>query len=558
MTSRSYKTEISSVLSVLTLVLSQYCDALSTLTPPRSYSISKPIIQKYQRGVIDYDSPFVPELELKTNASPVKEKQFQWEKQWWPVAVEEFTDLEKPHKMMLLGNDIVIWFDGENWRTFEDSCPHRGVPLSEGRVEKNGELMCAYHAWTFNGEGECTSIPQTPTDEKHERIRPKACVKSYPTQVKQGLIWVWGEIAAPGSDLAIQAAMKQPRLIEELTDPHFDGRIGEITYNFRDLPYGYDMFMENVLDPAHVVVSHHGIVGNRYNDTKPINMVRTPSRSETPVDEGGELQSEFPEDQGFKYFVKVKGEEENSNTESSNDFRPPCLNKITTEYANDAGKLILALYCTPTKPGYSRHIGAQILIKDKEGKKYPPGLGLFALPMPKWLLHITASFFLHQDQVFLHHQERMLYSSSDYAFGNFENNAALSSDPSKYSSLYFMPNTHDRQISHFRQWIFKKAGGGVKWGKSALNMGMPPRLRSKELFDVYHAHTENCKVCKEASSNIKLIRNFALGIGIVLMSVLKSLKMKVLSGTVLGAMSFVSHQLYKLFFKYEYTHQNNN
>jgi phenylpropionate dioxygenase-like ring-hydroxylating dioxygenase large terminal subunit len=26
---------------------------------------------------------------------------------------------------------------------------------------------------------------------------------------------------------------------------------------------GWDMFMENVLDPAHVVVSHHNIIGNR-------------------------------------------------------------------------------------------------------------------------------------------------------------------------------------------------------------------------------------------------------------------------------------------------------
>ena len=202
------------VLTILFIsVIFQHVIAFSALAPTpvkRSYSISKPIKQQ-PSTYIDSDYPFVPELELEANASPIGEKQFQWEQQWWPVAVEEFTDPSKPHKMMLLGNDVVIWNDGENWRTFEDSCPHRGVPLSEGRVEKNGELMCAYHAWTFDGEGHCTSIPQTLTDEKQDRIRPKACVKSYPTQVKQGLIWVWGEKAAPGSDLAIQAAMKQPR-----------------------------------------------------------------------------------------------------------------------------------------------------------------------------------------------------------------------------------------------------------------------------------------------------------------------------------------------------------
>jgi hypothetical protein len=49
------------------------------------------------------------------------------------------------------------------------------------------------------------------------------------------------------------------------------------------------------------------------------------------------------------------------------DFRPPCLNKIERVSA-DGAKLILALYATPTRPGYCRHIGAQVLVKSKEGK----------------------------------------------------------------------------------------------------------------------------------------------------------------------------------------------
>lgn len=126
-------------------------------------------------------------------------------------------------------------------------------------------------------------------------------------------------------------------------------------------------------------------------------MIRSKSRSELSTAEGGELNPAYPEDAGFKYFVK--NNLASNDTESSNDFRPPSLNKIETAYQNDNGKLILALYATPTKPGFCRHIGAQILIKNKEGK-YPAGLGLFALPMPKWLLHITASFFLHQDVCF--------------------------------------------------------------------------------------------------------------------------------------------------------------
>lgn len=133
-----------------------------------------------------------PTLNTKVESKETINKQFLWEKQWYPLAVEEYTAKNKTNKLQLLGNDIVLWHDGNSWRVFEDSCPHRGVPLSEGRVEKNGELLCAYHAWTFDGEGKCTGIPQTKTDKKEAALlsNPSSCVKSYSTQVAQDLIWV--------------------------------------------------------------------------------------------------------------------------------------------------------------------------------------------------------------------------------------------------------------------------------------------------------------------------------------------------------------------------------
>jgi Pheophorbide a oxygenase len=151
------------------------------------------------------------------------------------------------------------------------------------------------------------------------------------------------------------------------------------------------MFLENVLDPAHVPVSHHGIVGNRYNDSVPLGHVRMPSRSEVPVTEGGEYNPLYPEDRGFKHQVinaRV------TDTFSTNDFRPPCLNKITSVLPSGA-MMILALYATPTKPGYCRHVGAQILVKPKSGEgKKAAGLGFYGIPMPTWLLHVAASLFL--------------------------------------------------------------------------------------------------------------------------------------------------------------------
>jgi phenylpropionate dioxygenase-like ring-hydroxylating dioxygenase large terminal subunit len=55
-----------------------------------------------------------------------------------------------PHRFVLLGIPLVIWHDqtsssdGQGWRVFVDACPHRLVPLSEGRVTAAGRLECPY------------------------------------------------------------------------------------------------------------------------------------------------------------------------------------------------------------------------------------------------------------------------------------------------------------------------------------------------------------------------------------------------------------------------------
>lgn len=42
----------------------------------------------------------------------------------------------------VLGKDLVVWRDAqEHWTCFDDRCPHRAAPLTEGRVEKDGSLL---------------------------------------------------------------------------------------------------------------------------------------------------------------------------------------------------------------------------------------------------------------------------------------------------------------------------------------------------------------------------------------------------------------------------------
>lgn len=74
----------------------------------------------------------------------------------------------------------------------------------------------------------------------------------------QGIIWVWGE---SGPLASLESQNKEPNLIDELENPLLKGKISPIKWSQYNLMYGWDHYFENALDPAHVVVAHHGTFG---------------------------------------------------------------------------------------------------------------------------------------------------------------------------------------------------------------------------------------------------------------------------------------------------------
>jgi len=406
-----------------------------------------------------------------TERPQTETEQFQWTKQWYPVAAVEFIDPTRPHPVQLLGKDLVLWRDGSGqWRCFADACPHRLVPLSEGRVESDGTLLCAYHAWRFDGTGNCVSIPQSEDSETEAKhcSNPKSCAVVYPTQERQGLLWVWGE---SGSEAQQESLLKSPRLVPELEED--SDQVVKLPWGFRDIPYGWDFFMENISDPAHVPVSHHGIIGNRYKDAKYYDMISLRNISTQ---------------EGFAFKIIPTQPQV---LEAVHDFQPPCHQKIYVTNI-EGGKMILALYATPTRPGWCRTFGRQILVKDKQGKT-PGGLGFLALPMPIWLNHVLAPLFMHQDLVFLHYQEKILAKRKN----------------KRWLEEVYTPNPQDKMVITFRQWIEKRAGGGIPWSEEC-NPHLPlPELNKQQLFDVWSTHTQHCKVCQNALKNINRLTVFS-------------------------------------------------
>lgn len=171
---------------------------------------------------------------------------YNWEKQWYPLILSHVTDKSRPHSMQLLGKNVVLWHNGTDWQAFSDSCPHRGARLSEGRIEPNGRLMCAYHGWTFNTSGSCIAIPQAPnpTAAENQMKDKRSCAQSYPVREVGGIVFVWGESGIAGDDVFQAAQSKQPMQMEELTEPVLKTRVKPFQWTHRDLPYGWDIFFE--------------------------------------------------------------------------------------------------------------------------------------------------------------------------------------------------------------------------------------------------------------------------------------------------------------------------
>lgn len=197
-------------------------------------------------------------------------EQFDWFKAWYPLVPVEILDREKPHKFQLLGQDLVVWNDAPvegglfgpkskrrkgvkrtegTWRAFIDECPHRKVPLSEGRVEDDGSLLCSYHAWRFDGEGSCVAVPQVESEDELARIKsnPKTNCNAFPTKVINGVLFVW-----PSSDENAVLESELSPVAHRPAETESE-RLWEGPWNFRELPYGADFFLENVVDPGTLV-----------------------------------------------------------------------------------------------------------------------------------------------------------------------------------------------------------------------------------------------------------------------------------------------------------------
>eukprot|EP00590_Aulacoseira_subarctica_P004876 CAMPEP_0172427894 /NCGR_PEP_ID=MMETSP1064-20121228/44030_1 /TAXON_ID=202472 /ORGANISM="Aulacoseira subarctica , Strain CCAP 1002/5" /LENGTH=562 /DNA_ID=CAMNT_0013172377 /DNA_START=113 /DNA_END=1801 /DNA_ORIENTATION=+ len=500
--------------------------------------------------------PSSPDIPTKTDELTIvgdlpklySSESFDWFKAWYPIVPVEYLDVEKPHAFKLLGMDMVIWNDGPvdsnptfqprkdrakdakksegQWRVFIDECPHRKVPLSEGRIEDDGSLLCSYHGWRFNGRGETIDIPQIPPSEL-ERIKanPKSNCNSFPVQVKDGILWVWPDAS---DDARIESALAPVPTNNYEGEDIDEDRLWLGPWNFRELPYGHDYFIENVVDPAHVPVSHHNVVGSRYsNQSLHLETLQ-------PLTKAG-------------FSIGVKTALATSDMSSTTTFHAPSQVLIKQPFGKESARQYLELYSSPSRPGFSNHVGRMVVVKDTS-KTMPNALRQFTFPMPIWVNHVLTSLFLNQDALFLHGQERTFTHTGKYR-------TAVPANDSYSKNV--LPTSADKGVMLFRGWMSKYAHGFIPFqGDTTMTAS-----NKEVVFDVWNAHTKNCKYCLAALKRIKTVRTLTFFAS----ALVATIRPKVLgtAGSTLAALGLsglglVLSKLIGMFYRFEFSHAENH
>ena len=162
---------------------------------------------------------------------------------FWYVA-EESKKLKSAPVSLTILNERIVLFRNENGEpaALQDRCPHRNVPLSQGKVCK-GHIACPYHGWEFNSNGECTHIPVLTQEDP---IPNKAKCKSYPTIDSQGYIWIW-----IGEEL--------PENAKPFKIPYYNEKGWTKARLWGDIENSVENCIENFIDNPHTSYVHGGL-----------------------------------------------------------------------------------------------------------------------------------------------------------------------------------------------------------------------------------------------------------------------------------------------------------
>ncbi|KAF0116677.1 MAG: Rieske 2Fe-2S family protein [Hyphomonadaceae bacterium] len=190
-------------------------------------------------------------------------------------------------RRMMLGEPVLIGRTkcGKPF-AMRDICPHRLVPLSEGRqLDHEGETVveCPYHGWRFGTDGGCKHMPSLTDDSPIDATKVK--VRHYPTHEAHGLVFVYvssnprfsGEAPIPPPDFGLRAD-KPKFIVSQIFNATMDNAV------------------VGLMDPAHV-----GFVHNQWWWRPPSSGLRLKEKQFVPRHLGWAVERHAPSGNSVAY-----------------------------------------------------------------------------------------------------------------------------------------------------------------------------------------------------------------------------------------------------------------
>jgi phenylpropionate dioxygenase-like ring-hydroxylating dioxygenase large terminal subunit len=147
----------------------------------------------------------------------------------WFIAASSREVGARPIAREILGRPMVL-FRGVSGEVvaLADRCPHRGVPLSLGTVER-GAIVCRYHGWRFDARGACVDVPCAGPDDGP----PRARVAAYPTRELGDTIYVCVD-GNPAGEPTRWPLEEHPGAASCQAVVHFPAGLEPVLHNFFD------------------------------------------------------------------------------------------------------------------------------------------------------------------------------------------------------------------------------------------------------------------------------------------------------------------------------------
>ncbi len=163
---------------------------------------------------------------------------------WYAVELERNLKPGEVRKVRFWKQDIALYRTADgSLHAVEDRCAHRQLALSKGFVE-DGNLVCSYHGWKFDGCGRCVEISHELGSGRSQL--PKIRLRHYPVQVRWGFIWLF-----PGD----------PELADSVSLPHIPQLECAEPWPFFPIDVTikahFSMIVENVCDFNHEYLHRH-------------------------------------------------------------------------------------------------------------------------------------------------------------------------------------------------------------------------------------------------------------------------------------------------------------